>query len=588
MNYFKRIANLALPYWKQIVVISLLILVISGLSQAEPIVLKQITDAIVNQGQNYQGTIPKTIVLFLGIYLVVKLLNVLVNRFSWHLATLFTYKLRFSLREQGFEHLLSLSQRYFNEKQSGQLMSQLDRGSTQITQIINNSGMHFLPNLVAAIIGLIIVMNFNFWIGLSIVLVFIPVALFNYWRFRKNEKLEHSENLLYDNQYGHFWETISSAKIIKSFVAEAFELKRLQKFNKKIFTIRKKAERNHNIFVFTDLFLEAWIWVVYAWVVYLTFKGQFSLGTMVLVLSYIYIIREPLWLLNWVFWEAKRAQIGAREFFGILDQKPDIVSPKHPLPFNEISGRITFDHISFAYAKGAAVFDKVSFDITPGQTCALVGKSGAGKTTVADLINRFYDVQKGKILIDGHDIKKIDLKALRRNIGFVTQEPYLFAETIEENLRYGNPKATLAQMKIACQVAHAHEFIKALPKGYKTKIGERGVTLSGGQKQRLSLARVILKNPPILVLDEATSALDSHSEMLIQQALEKITKGRTSIIIAHRLSTIQKADCIIVLGDGGILEMGNHEQLLAKKGLYASLFAIQSGQQELLKEWELE
>jgi ATP-binding cassette subfamily B protein len=294
-----------------------------------------------------------------------------------------------------------------------------------------------------------------------------------------------------------------------------------------------------------------------------------------------------MWVLNWTFWEAKRAQIGAKDFFKILDRKPTIVSPKHPVELERVRGRIDFDQVSFAYEKGERVLDSVSFTIPAGTSCAFVGKSGAGKTTIAGLLSRFFDVKSGKILIDGVNLKKWDLKQLRANVGLVSQDPYLFADSIEENLRYGNPKATLRQMKLACQVANAHEFISKLPKGYKTTIGERGVKLSGGQKQRLSLARVILKDPPILILDEATSQLDSQSEMLIQQALAKAIQGRTTILIAHRLSTVKKADQIIVLDNQKILEQGTHPELIKNKQLYASLFSIQAGETQLLDEWEL-
>jgi len=482
---------------------------------------------------------------------------------------------------------MSLPMSYFSNQQSGQLMSQLDRGTTQITQIINNSGNFFIPNLITAIIGLCIVSRFNHLIAISMVAVFVPVALINYLKFTKNQKHERKEYKLYDKQYGHFWETISAIELIKSFVAEAFELKRLKQFNQKILRLRLKIERNHNLFTIADIFLETWIWFIYAWIVYLTYKGDFSLGTMVLMMTYVHIIREPLWVLNWTFWEAKRAQIGARDFFKILDQKNPIKESKNPVKVERLKGRVQFDRVNFAYDNGDKVISKININLPPGTMCAFVGKSGAGKTTMAALINRFYEVTSGRILIDGINLKKFSLKDLRRQIGFVSQEPYLFADTVVENLRYGNPKATLRQMKLACQVANAHEFIKKLPKGYQTLIGERGVKLSGGQRQRLSLARVILKDPPILILDEATSQLDSHSEILIQQALKKIIKGRTTIYIAHRLSTIKQADNIIVLKDQKIFEQGNHQELIKNKKLYSSLFTIQAGKPELMKEWGL-
>ncbi len=569
------------------VAISTIILAISGIRQVEPLVLKQLTDTLVNAPTQEVGVLPNSIVVLLVFYLGVKLLGVILNRLSWYLSTIFTYKLRFSLRERGFAHLMRLPMSYFNKKQSGQLMSQLDRGTQQITSIINNSGVHFLPNLISALIGLVVVLQFNVWIGLAMVAAFIPVGIINYWKFTKNQKFEKKEHKLYDRQYGHFWEVVSGIKLIKSFVAERFEYKRLKQFHQNILSVRLKTERNHNIFTISDALLEAWVWFIYAWVVYLTYQSQFSLGTMVLMLSYVGIIREPLWTLNWVFWEAKRAQIGALEYFKILDEKATITSPEKPHIFIKLNGSIAFEHVSFGYKKDKDIFTNVSFSVPAGTACAFVGKSGAGKTTIVDLISRYYDVDCGSITIDGVAIKDFAVSDLRKSIGVVSQEPFLFADTIEENLRYGNPRATLQEMKVACQIAHADEFIEALPKGYQTKIGERGVRLSGGQKQRLSMARGFLKNPPILILDEATSQLDSHSEMLIQDALEKLMRGRTTVIIAHRLSTIQKADQIIVLEKGQIVEKGTHQALLDTHGLYASLFSIQSGNREALKEWGL-
>ena len=297
-------------------------------------------------------------------------------------------------------------------------------------------------------------------------------------------------------------------------------------------------------------------------------------------------MRRPLWELNWFFWEVKRAQIGARGYFKILNVQPALNDPKRPLKLEDVKGRVNFEKVSFSYHK-QEVLKNINLTIEPGQTVAFVGPSGSGKTTIVSLISRFYDPDKGRILVDGINVKKFLRRDLRKNIGWVTQEPYLFADTIEENLRYGRPKAKQIELERAAKISYAHEFVDQLPKKYKTKIGERGVQLSGGQKQRVALARVILKNPPILVLDEATSSLDSLSEMFIQQALEKIIKGRTTIIIAHRLSTARKADRIFVLDKGQLIECGSHKELMRTGGLYSSLFKIQAGKIDKLKEWDL-
>lgn len=583
MNYFKRLIFFAKPYFRYLLVISVLILVMSGLRQVEPMVFKRITDTVATSN----GEVPQNIITLLAIFLIVKIFGTILNRTSWYFANIFSYKLRFNLRERGYEHLLALPISFFNSQQSGKLMNQLERGATQITQIVNNSGMFFVPNVITAIIGLVIMGSYNLKVALLVLIVFVPVGLINYWKFIKNQGLEKQENKLYDNQYGHFWETISAIELVKSFVAESFEIRQFRNFHNQILEIRKKIEKNHNVFTLSDIFLESWIWGIYSYIIYLAFLGEFGLGTMVLMISYIGIIREPLWSLNWIFWEAKRAQIGAKEYFEILDAKSDILDPSNPVKVNKLSGNIKFDKVSFKYKNGSTVFKQVSFEIKKGQTCALVGKSGAGKTTVAGLLNRYFDIDSGMISIDGIDIRNLRLKDLRRNIATVTQEAYLFADSIIENLKYGNPKAKFEEMVNACKIASADEFIVKLENGYDSEIGERGTKLSGGQKQRLSMARAILKDPSILILDEATSQLDSESESLIQKALVNVIKDRTTIVIAHRLSTIKKADKIIVFDKGKILEEGNHNELMKNGKLYASLFNLQSGQKDILEEWEI-
>ncbi|NMB57118.1 ABC transporter ATP-binding protein [Candidatus Beckwithbacteria bacterium] len=586
MSYFTKVIKLASPYWKNVLAISVVILLIAGLKQIEPIVLKNITDGLVGLGSG-STIFPKRLIYFLLAYLLVKVLGVIFNRISWYLSSIFVQKFRSHLKEKGFEHLMVLPLSFFNENQSGKLMSQLDRGTNQLTQIISNSGMYFVPNFFSAIISFVIVASFNWILALFMLVIFILVSCLHYLRFNNIKVIEDKIYKIYDNQYGHFWETITSIPLVKSYVAEKFEQKKLKDFNQQILTHVYQSQGIENRFIFADLLLEFSIWIVYAWVVYLTFSGQFTIGTMVMILGYVSLIREPLWSLEWIFWEVKRAMIGAKDYFNILDAKSNIKSAKNPVKLEEVKGRIIYENVGFSYKRGRAIFEKINFTIAPGTMCALVGKSGVGKTTIINLLNRFYDVSSGKILIDGVNIKNFDLKDLRNSIGLVSQEPYLFAATIEENLRYANPKATLDDMRMACEIANAHEFIKDLPRGYKSEIGEKGVRLSGGQKQRLSLARVILKDPPILILDEATSQLDSHSEVLIQQSLAKVIQGRTTIVIAHRLSTIRKATQILVFDKGKIIEKGSHDELLAKDGLYASLFKIQSGNKEYLKNWDI-
>ncbi len=601
---FKRILGFVRPYSSSIVTIALVVVVMAVVSQVEPFITKEITDTIVNQSELSNFTY---IARLLAILLLVKLFLSLLNRFSWFMTNIFVIKLETHLKKIGFDHLMKLSLSFFNEQETGKVMSKLDRGVNRIVNIVNNSGMHFIPSVMTAIISFGIVLYYEWRIGLVTILAFIPYVAINRWRFNKNSILEKQEYSLYDEQYSHFWEVLNSMQLIKAFRAENFERARLKKFFKKYFSLRQKMERNTNKAWIGDVILELLNWSMYGYIVFLAWKMEITIGTMVLLVGLVSLIREPLWELNWIFWEVKRAQIGAKDFFRIIDIKSEVVDVQKPIVLTDVEGKIVFDQVSFTYKKnskwlisdkarreftkenaaGVEVFDQVSFVIEAKKTTAFIGPSGAGKSTIAGLIMRFFDPESGAISLDGVDIKKLSQYDLRSYMGLVSQDSFLFATTIEENLRYAKPTATIDEMWQACRVARADEFIKNLPQQLQTKIGDRGVKLSGGQRQRLSLARTILKNPKIIILDEATSSLDSESEMHIQKALQELLKNRTAIVIAHRLSTIQRADHIVVLKEKGLFEQGTHQELMKKDGLYASLFKIQSGDEETLKKWDL-
>ncbi len=600
---FKQIIKYAKPFKKTLAIIAGLILIMAILKQTEPFITKRITDLVVEKN----GTDFKLIVQLLGLLLLVKLIQTGLNRFSWYLTNIFVVKFETHLKNIGFDHLMKLSLTFYNNQATGKVMSKLDRGVNRIVNIVNNSGMHFLPSVTAALISFVIVLQYEWRIAVLVLIGFIPYILVNRWRFEKNNKLEKKEYKLYDEQYSHFWEVLNSMSLIKAFRAESFERKQLKKFFKKYLSLRREMEDNTNRAVLGDLFLELTIWAIYAYMVWITWQGGITIGTLIMIVGLIRLMREPLWQLNWIFWEIKRAQIGAKDFFRIMKVDLSIPEPKNPVKLKTVKGKIEFEQVHFTYQspdltvlgkkkkqttnskkpQALKVLEGVSFTIPPKKMTAFVGPSGAGKTTVASLVMRFFDPEKGKITLDNIDLKKIKKENLRAYMGLVSQDSHLFATTIANNLRYAKPNASLAEMKQACKVAYADKFIDKLPAGLQTEIGERGVKLSGGQKQRLSLARTILSNPEIIILDEATSALDSESEMYIQRALNKLLKDKTSIVIAHRLSTIQQADQIIVLKNKQVLETGNHQELIAQDGLYASLFKIQSGDKKLLDEWEL-
>lgn len=602
---FVRVLPYAKPYWKKILAIAVMIAIMAGLNQVEPFITKHITDTLIG---SVGGKFPVLLIILLAAYLGSKIITTALNRITWHLTNIFVVQFETHLKQVGFDHLMLLSMAFFNDQSSGKMMSKLDRGVNRIVNIVNNSGMHFLPSLTTALVSLSIVTYYEWKITASIFFAFVPYILINRWRFQKNSVLEKKEYKLYDNHYSHFWEVLNAMALIKSFRAEIFERRKLQNFFKKYIKIRQEMETNTDKALIGDVFLEVWNWAMYAYIVWITWQGQISVGTLVLLVGLIQMIRQPLWQLNWIFWEVKRAGIGARDFFRIVDVRPDVVDPEKPKKLKRLAGEIVFKNVSFIYKNEAPlpetaedektakktktqgpqkVFDDVTMTFEAGKTTALVGPSGSGKTTVAQLVMRFFDPDSGFITLDGIDLRDLKQSDLRAYMGLVGQDPYLFATTIRENLRYAKPTATEKEMWRACELAYAKEFIAKLPAGLDTEIGDRGVKLSGGQRQRLSLARTILADPKIIILDEATSALDSESELYIQKALAEVLKNRTAVVIAHRLSTIQRADKIIVLKDHRLLEEGSHAELMERDGLYASLFKIQSGDEEKLKEWDL-
>ena len=586
---FIRVFYLARPFWGKIFGISLLILVMSGISQFFPLASRSLID-IISTGKTTFFLFPHptfTNILILLVFLKVAL--IIISRISVYASSLLSSRLRHYLRGIGFRHLLTLSIGYYNKHSSGKLMSKMSRGTDGIRSIISNIGINFLPGVFTAIVSIIVVSSISWKIGLATVTMFIPFFFLRRQRYKQLSGLEKKQNKIWDREFSHFWEVIGNIRLVKTFASERYEISKFNLVTGRLYKSSAKMEKIKNKGTSADLLIDLWTMGIFAYIFYLGLVHQFTVGTVVLMVAYVDMIKQPLWNLSWVFWEVKYAMIGIRDYIKILDAKPGLVEINQPLTPAVTRGQVEFENVWFKYPEksGQDVFHGISFKVEPGKILALVGKSGVGKTTIANMMVRFFDPDKGRVLIDGVDLRDLSFDYLHSVTGLVMQESHLFDETIAENLRYGKPGATKEEMAIACKVAHADEFIKKLPKGIDTIIGERGVRLSGGQRQRLSIARTLLKNPRILILDEATSALDSHSEMLVQDALWKLIQGRTTIIIAHRLSTVQKADEIIVLDNKKIEEQGSHEQLLKKKGIYASLHLIQSGQMEKLKHWDL-
>ena len=591
MKNLLRVIKYTKPFWRYTALIGLMLIFTLAQKQISPWIYKIVTDSIVsNVGENIDGINSMKPVLpwlfgLLGLYIV----GAVTSRIRERSSNWLEIKMRAHLTRQAFAHLMNMHVNFFDEETSGSVMSKLDRGVSRIVGISYSLSNHFLPNVLSGIISITVILFIRWEIAVFLLSTMIPYIVINSWVLNKHKKLEKVINKMYDEQYSHFYEVLSSMRLVKGFSKEDYENDKLKEFFDEISNIEVKFQRMWDIASSKDIILTILNWCVYLYVIWLTFSGELTIGMFFLLYQYISLVQTPVFQLTWMFFDIKRSMNGAEDYLKLMDAKPTIVDREDSTNLIVEKGEIEFKNVTFRYKESKEIFKNFNLKINPGETVAFVGKSGVGKTTIANLLTRMHDPQKGQILIDGTDIRDVKQKSLRQQIGAVMQESYLYGLTVKDNLYYGNEDLSEEKMIAACKAANAHEFIKDLPKRYDTKLGERGVKLSGGQKQRVSIARTILKNPPILILDEATSALDSESEAKVQEAIWRLIADRTTMIIAHRLSTIQKADRIVVLGAKGIMEQGSHEELLKHKGTYARLHELQSGKtkEKLLEEYEL-
>jgi ATP-binding cassette subfamily B protein len=481
------------------------------------------------------------------------------------------------MRKELFDHFQKLSFNFYDEHRTGQLMTRVSNDTFNLAELYHHGPEDILICSLNLIGAFIILISINTELAL-IALAFIPVmAIYGYYFSRKmHTALRISKDRIGDIN-SQVEDTLSGIRVVQSFTNETMECRKFNHENNRFLEARKEGYLSEAYFyvglmTFTQLMTVA---VVIFGSVNIV-KGSLDLADLLTFLLYIVILIEPIQRLGNFTRLYQEGITGFERFMEVMEVEPDIQDDPSAHELTDVKGNIQFRNVSFKYKEEHDhVLKNLSLDIPVGEYVALVGPSGVGKTTLCSLIPRFYEVSAGQILIDGKNINSISLRSLRANIGIVQQDVYLFAGTVSENIRYGNLDATDEEVIAAAKKANAHDFIMALPKGYATDIGQRGVKLSGGQKQRLSIARVFLKDPPILILDEATSSLDNESERAVQESLEKLTFNRTTIVIAHRLSTVRHAQRILVLTENGIDEQGTHEELIALNGVYANLYNMQ-------------
>lgn len=480
------------------------------------------------------------------------------------------------LREAVFRQLQRLPLSYYDRRQTGAIMSYI---TNDVAAVQNAVAQNIVDLGVEAItlLGSIGAMFYIHWKLTLLTFATIPFVahatnvIGRKMRSASGVQQEKAASLITVLQ-----ETISSTRVIKSFVREDYEIGRFNKENlNNLKAQMKTVQLNALLLPLTDLLAAVGVTVIVWYGGLEVINGNLTSGDMMAILIYAVNLSNPIRRISGVYGNIQKALAAAERVFSVLDIDPGIVDLPEAKSLPAISGTVTFDHVNFEYKPGEPALCDLNFEAKPGQMIGIVGPSGAGKSTIANLVPRFYEPQAGKILIDGIDIRQVTMNSLRSQIGIVPQETFLFNGSIRDNIRYGRLDATDEEIIEAAKAANAHSFILEMPAGYETNVGERGGTLSGGQRQRIAIARAILKDPRILILDEATSALDPESEKLVQEALDKLMVGRTSFVIAHRLSTVQRADVLLVLERGCVVEVGRHDELVAAGGLYSKLYQMQ-------------
>ena len=475
------------------------------------------------------------------------------------------------MRQQLFDHYEKLSFSYYDQNNSGQMMSKLVSDLFDISEMAHHGPENLFISLIKIIGSFVFLFVINRWLAIPLLVLVFFMILFSYSQNRRMQATFMDNRQKIGDINSSLQDTLAGIRVVQSFANEEIERDKFRHSNENFLHSKDANYRCMGSFMSGNLFFQGLMYLVtLVFGGWLIAKGQIETADLAMYALYIGIFISPIQILVELTEMMQKGLSGFRRFLAVVETEPDIVDAEDAKPLENVKGTVEYKDVSFHYSDDdTLVLSDVSFRIDAGKSIALVGPSGSGKTTICSLLPRFYDVTGGSIRIDGKDIRSLSLESLRNNIGLVQQDVYLFCGSIKDNISYGKPGASIEEIIDAAKKANIHDFIMSLPDGYDSYVGERGTRLSGGQKQRISIARVFLKNPPILILDEATSALDNESERWIQHSLEELAKNRTTITIAHRLSTIRNADEILVVADTGIAERGTHEELLAANGIYA-------------------
>lgn len=575
----KRYLKFVKPYTWQIVLTVIIGIIKFAIPLFIPFLIKIVIDDVI--GSQTMTADEKTTQLFYwlgGTALVFFIIRPPVEYYRQYYAQLVSNKILYDIRQNLYGHLQKLSMRFYAETRAGEVISRIINDVEQTKNFVMIGLMNVWLDLATILIAIAIMLTMDVPLTLVTLLAFPFYAFSVKHFFGKLRKLTGERSQALANVQSYLHERVAGVSVIKSFSLEEIEQDRFDETNGKF--LDKAIEHtkwNAKAFAVVNTITDVAPLLVITYAGYQVINGSLSVGTMVAFIAYIERLYSPLRRLVNASTSLTQSFASMDRVFELMEEPYEVTDKKDARALPAIQGEISFDHVEFAYEKeGFPVLKDMNFTVKPGETVALVGMSGGGKSTIVSLIPRFYDVTGGAIRIDGHDIRDIQTKTLRDQIGMVLQDSILFSDSVRSNILMGKPDASEEEIVSAAKAANAHDFIMELRDGYDTKVGERGVKLSGGQKQRLSIARVFLKNPPMLILDEATSALDLESEALIQESLSRLAHDRTTVIVAHRLSTITHADKILVIDHGELKELGTHAQLIEQQGIYYDLFQVQT------------